>query len=308
MGDLKEFSENCVLIIRVHDGDVEIVNRIARDDVILEKSEREYLSKRPEGCSFTFYHPSGIYRCARAREWIICMDVTDLVQSLEKERRERIRMDGKYRDMVSLSDMVIHDIKNYLFLLDGIVTIIREEGFDESLFRDLGDIVSKMKGLIRKTSLLMRDRGRVQITNIKVKELVQRVVSELEAQWKDKGISITVDCRVSEILTDPLIEEVIFNLLSNAVEHTPSGGDVSVECSTVGDRVIISVRDTGPGIPDDMKEIIFERLKSTSSGVGMGLGLAVSKHIVEELLGGRIWVEDNNPRGAVFFVELPSGK
>ncbi len=102
--------------------------------------------------------------------------------------------------------------------------------------------------------------------------------------------------------------QVIFNLLSNAVKFTPAGGVVQVETARSAGEVIVSVADTGPGIAPEDEARIFEEFKQTELGLeqreGTGLGLAVSKRLVE-LHGGRIWVESGPGRGSRFIFTLP---
>ena len=106
-----------------------------------------------------------------------------------------------------------------------------------------------------------------------------------------------------------LIVQTIINLLENAVKHTPESAEVCLSASAKDGMVSISVADTGSGVPDAMKEKIFDRFVMGRSGVadgkrGLGLGLAICRAIVEAH-GGKIWVEDNVPHGARFVFTIP---
>lgn len=106
------------------------------------------------------------------------------------------------------------------------------------------------------------------------------------------------------------LERVLFNLLSNALKFVPPGGRVRCQVQQRTDWVRIIVEDTGPGIPDDKKAIVFERFHqldggSTRRSGGTGLGLAISKDFID-LHGGKIWVEDTPGGGATFIVEIPA--
>jgi two-component system OmpR family sensor kinase len=105
------------------------------------------------------------------------------------------------------------------------------------------------------------------------------------------------------------LTQVIRNLVRNAVAHTDPGGAVTVAARALGDRLEISVIDTGPGIPADQLEQIFERFHRLDPGRprdrgGSGLGLAIARAIIEAH-GGRIWAESRPGRGATFRLELP---
>ena len=105
------------------------------------------------------------------------------------------------------------------------------------------------------------------------------------------------------------ILQTLTNLLSNAIKFTEPGGKVKLQSKTTGDRCLITVWDTGRGIPQDKLESIFERFQqvdasdSRSKG-GTGLGLAICRHIVQSHQG-RIWVKSELGKGSVFCIELP---
>ena len=122
-----------------------------------------------------------------------------------------------------------------------------------------------------------------------------------------------------EVNVDPTrIEQVIANLISNAIRHTPAGGSVTVSMEILtGDKrgqvektsVIISVADTGEGIAPEHLSHVFDRFyriedsRARSEG-GAGLGLAIVKQMVEAH-GGKVWVESEPGKGSIFFVALP---
>jgi signal transduction histidine kinase len=100
------------------------------------------------------------------------------------------------------------------------------------------------------------------------------------------------------------IQQVVVNLLLNAVDATPRGSDVRVCASTEDSDLVLDVRDEGPGVPPEDRERIFEPFFTTKRlGEGTGLGLAISKEIVEAH-GGTLRLEES-PRGAHFRVRLP---
>jgi two-component system NtrC family sensor kinase len=103
------------------------------------------------------------------------------------------------------------------------------------------------------------------------------------------------------------IRQLLDNLVGNAIKYTPAGGKVSVGIEAQDNQIILEVRDTGPGIPQDEHNRIFEKFYRASNapeGVsGTGLGLAIVKSIVESYQG-RIWVESAPGQGSSFFVVL----
>jgi signal transduction histidine kinase len=106
------------------------------------------------------------------------------------------------------------------------------------------------------------------------------------------------------------LEQVLGNLLENAVKYSPDGSEVSVRVREEADRVVTAIADRGIGIPTDELSQVFERfhrgrqVSSTNYG-GLGLGLYISKQIVERH-GGTIWVESREGQGTTFFFSLPA--
>jgi two-component system phosphate regulon sensor histidine kinase PhoR len=115
----------------------------------------------------------------------------------------------------------------------------------------------------------------------------------------------------------PRLEQVLVNLIHNAVKFTPPGGEITLAAAPLspvgrgagGEGVIrFSVRDTGPGIPADDLPRIFERfyrVDRSRSGGGTGLGLSIARHLVEAH-GGKIWAESREGEGSTFFFTIPT--
>jgi signal transduction histidine kinase len=141
-------------------------------------------------------------------------------------------------------------------------------------------------------------------------------ITEVARQWVDAlaptAVSADVSLRVigaadlPDVHADPIaLGEVFSNLLSNAIRHSPHGGEVTVETAKQEEQLVCCVADKGPGIPLSDRSKIFDKFFQGHSSPGMsGLGLYISRRIVE-LHGGRIWVEDNTPHGSRFVFTMP---
>jgi signal transduction histidine kinase len=111
-------------------------------------------------------------------------------------------------------------------------------------------------------------------------------------------------------LDEELMRRVLQNLVDNCIKYGPAGGTIDIDAASAPNKLAISVRDQGHGVPEDLRERIFEkyaRIEREPSGRhrdSRGLGLRFCRLAVEAH-GGRIWVEDNRP-GAIFRVELPA--
>ena len=130
---------------------------------------------------------------------------------------------------------------------------------------------------------------------------------------RDKGINFSFDLDLSIqkfYFDEQKIKQVLNNLLSNAIKFTEPGGEIVIVSKNYSSYIGISVNDSGKGVPDDVKELLFQKFvqareSDKSNEQGTGLGLVICKGIVEAH-GGRIWIEDNVPKGAKFIFTIPT--
>jgi signal transduction histidine kinase len=124
-------------------------------------------------------------------------------------------------------------------------------------------------------------------------------------------IAVHLASELPGLYADPeLLRRVLQNLVDNALRHSPPGEPVRLDADTADGVVRFRVRDSGPGIPPALRERVFDKYirvggsREGAASVGKGLGLAFCR-IAVEAHGGRIWVDDNQPRGSVFTVQIP---
>jgi signal transduction histidine kinase len=140
-------------------------------------------------------------------------------------------------------------------------------------------------------------------------ELVGSVAASYQAMARAKGIRLKADIRTERLtaaVDAPMVRDVVGNLIKNAIEASPGHGEVEVVVARGKGRVVITVADDGPGIPEELKDRLFEPHFTTKSQ-GTGLGLFTSFGIVREHRG-RLYFRPGPKGGAVFTVELPFGK
>ena len=153
----------------------------------------------------------------------------------------------------------------------------------------------------------------LQIRPVLVEEVVSEAVEELHGLAQEKNVGVTSECEspAPVIRADrDKVQQILSNLLQNAIAFTPPGGRVGVHTHVRPDgQVQVSVTDTGEGIPSSETEKIFFPFYRGHSGPqaprGTGLGLAISKDLVE-LHGGRIWVESTPGKGSRFVFTMPA--
>lgn len=172
------------------------------------------------------------------------------------------------------------------------------------------DALSQMAAELLQLSRIESGQVALNLQSVSPAQLLHSAADRMRLQAERAGLSLNVDCPpdLPAVRADPQrIEQVLVNLLHNAVKFTPSGGEIVLSAQVEGGAVRLSVRDTGVGIPADDMPRIFERFYKADrarSGGGTGLGLAIARHIVEAH-GGRIWVESEEGKGSVFHFSLP---
>lgn len=135
------------------------------------------------------------------------------------------------------------------------------------------------------------------------------MVQKIACEWNEGEHTLIVETEDVVAHVDPvLVERIVENLIANAEKHTPPGTPVWVRVLKAKEGALIQVDDAGNGVPDYMKESIFEAFKRSASGAssaGMGMGLHLVSRFAE-LHGGRAWLEDRPGGGASFRVLLPT--
>ncbi|TMA89199.1 MAG: hybrid sensor histidine kinase/response regulator [Deltaproteobacteria bacterium] len=234
-------------------------------------------------------------------------------------RGEMIRMRSVESDAkdVFLAD-VIHELKTPLAAAKAQAQLalhqLGDRRTDATTARSLRlisqqiDRLNRLVGDLLEASRLEAGSVELQTSQFDLSALLEEMRNRMQPLGDRHPIRINAPEKLSLIADKDRIEQVLANLLSNAIRYSPEGGPIEVDAETTGDGVHIQVRDRGLGIPREHQQLVFERFgraHGTAFG-GLGLGLAISKGIVERH-GGRIWVESTGRpgEGSVFHVQLP---
>ncbi len=189
-------------------------------------------------------------------------------------------------------------------LLRGVEVIARSTRVQAQLIDDLLDMSRVTSGKLR-----------LELQVVRAASFVQAAVELIRPAAQEAGLALVTELACEEcVLGDAArLQQVVWNLLANAVKFTPKGGRVHLRLRQVGDRVEVEVADTGVGIRADMLEKVFERFQQVDGSItrrfgGLGLGLSIVRSIVEQH-GGQVTAKsEGEGRGATFVVSLPASR
>jgi two-component system OmpR family sensor kinase/two-component system sensor histidine kinase BaeS len=173
-------------------------------------------------------------------------------------------------------------------------------------------VLTRLVADLRDLALAEAGQLRLERKPLSLENVISQVSEGLEIQAHEKEVALKFESAggLPQIQADEQrIAQVLFNLMSNALRHTPAGGTITISAEAREDRVLVSVRDTGTGIPPEGLPHVFERFyradrsRARSTG-GSGLGLTIAKQIVEAH-GGQIWAQSWLGAGSTFAFSLP---
>jgi signal transduction histidine kinase len=237
---------------------------------------------------------------------------TRMVDQLAEREAERNAADGARRDLVAA---VSHDLRTPLTSLRLLSEAIEDQLVDPATRRAY---LGEMSVHIRSLSALVDDlfelsrleAGDIQwsMQRVRLDELVQETVEAMQPQARSNQVSVAaaVPAGLAAERCDPeRLQRVLFNLIQNAIRHTPADGSVTVLAELNGSGVEVEVADSGEGLASDDRERAFDAFYrggagKARTGDGSGLGLAICRAIVEAH-GGRIWFADSSSGTRVRF-------
>jgi signal transduction histidine kinase len=254
-----------------------------------------------------------------------CKKIIALEQSL-LEKTQIIEEANKYNKLKSqICSMVSHELKTPLNIILGSIQLIEKYQVNKPnciqccpFYRYLNAMKQNCYRLIRLIDNFV-DLNRIEggflninLKNTDIIKVVEDITLSIVEYTNSKSIDLIFDTEIEEksIACDvEKLERIMLNLLSNAIKFTESGGSIEVNISEYEESLIISVKDTGTGIPIHMKDKIFETFTQVDhlyrrKAEGSGIGLSIVKSFVE-MHGGKVVVESEYGKGSNFIIELP---
>ena len=240
----------------------------------------------------------------------IAEDITLRVQT-EKEQVHLVRMHA----LGEMSAGVSHNLNNILTSVLGPAQIIERIAEDERVLREAKDIIraaTQTAELVKQLHYSVRGNIVDVLEPVVLNDAVRDVVRLTTARWKDeaeaRGIAIEVGLELGDV--PPLcgtlvgVHDILINLIFNAIDAMPSGGKLTFGSRMLKNRVLLSVKDNGKGMTEDVRQRVFDPFFTTRIGVGTGMGLSTVYNTMAQWEGS-IDVESTPGEGTTFFLNFP---
>jgi len=241
-----------------------------------------------------------------------------------KDLRERLRIERELREMQQallqseklaamgkLTSQIAHELNNPIYGIMNTLELLRTEVPPESKRRRILELslseTQRLAEMLRNMLSFSKPEEEKR-RPVKINELVEGILLVMEKQMRESNIKVETyfDQTLPEVMASTnQMRQVMLNLLKNAKEAMPKGGILSVRTSQEDHKVMVAIQDTGVGIPEELRDKIFEAFFTTKQKVkGVGLGLSVCYGIIKDH-GGEIRVESEVDKGTTFTILLP---
>jgi two-component system, sensor histidine kinase len=246
-------------------------------------------------------------------------ELTAINGRLEAEIAKRLSAEEKNKTAEEFLAMLGHELRNPLSAIAGATTVLNLHGVTVEQSSTALSIIQRQTGQLTRIVEDLLDLGRVMSGKVvlskrtlNLSELVQRCIDTLTVSGRTREHTLHVDAEPVFVIADPArMEQIVTNLLDNAIKYTPAGGNVTVEVRADGEEARFCVRDTGIGMSAELLSRIFNIFVQGEQDLdrpqgGLGIGLALVKQLVA-LHGGTVTADsDESRKGSEFVVRLPS--
>jgi PAS domain S-box-containing protein len=240
-----------------------------------------------------------------------------LADALESQRGANATLEKLDRTKTEFLSIVSHEFRTALTGIQGFSELIRDGGLEADEVRAYGgyifndaDRVNRLIGDMLDLDRMESGKMSIRTADVDLNEVMSDAIQRAGSSTTTVEFKADLDPRLPIVAGDrDRLIQVVSNLVNNAVKYSPDGGIVTMSTRSEGGFALVSVSDTGVGIPPDEISHVFERFRRVRSGAaqsipGTGLGLTIVKQIVE-MHGGKIWVESAVGHGSAFHFTLP---
>jgi len=231
--------------------------------------------------------------------------IEDITERTEYEKRLKSQRDN----LETLNQMVRHDIRNDLQLVSAYAELL-EDHVDEEGLSHLEKVKESAENAVELTKSareLADVMLQVEIENQQTAlgPVLEHAVEDVRSSYSRAAVETDGTIPRTDVVGNEMLGSVFRNLLQNAIQHNDADlPEVHVSATIEDDVAEVRIADNGPGVPDAQKEEVFGKGERGLESEGTGIGLYLVQSLVEHY-GGDVWIEDNDPRGAVFVVRLP---
>ncbi len=234
--------------------------------------------------------------------------VAGIVVDITEEKAAATRAQIRNEQLALLNRIIRHDIANDMTVALGAVEMIEAERGSETQhlerIREANEHVVELTEAVGTVLTALEEEGAQEGTSVRIDEVLEEQVEAVGGMFEAATVTVDGELPAVSVVGSPLYGSAISNLLENAIEHNDTDSPTITVSATEGEQTVtVHIADDGPGIPDEQKPSVFDLGETRSEG-GSGMGLFIASTVVEAF-GGRIEIEDNEPRGAVFVLTLP---
>ncbi|MFT5682318.1 MAG: two-component system sensor histidine kinase HydH [Myxococcota bacterium] len=230
--------------------------------------------------------------------------------ALKAERAAAEALQVRNQDLISLTGAVAHELKNPLTAVQSLATLLQSRADTGTRDAEMLDVMVEELHRVRDTLQEFLDFSRpmdpLQTQPVVLATLAEQIIRTHRGMAQHEGIDLTLEgSREVVVSGDPRkLQQVLTNMLQNAIEASPSGGSIVVQCHQTPTNATIAIRDHGKGLDPALKEGLF-RPGATTKPAGTGLGLTISQSIAEQH-GGVLTLADATDGGCIATLTLPT--
>ena len=236
-------------------------------------------------------------------------ELQEAMQELQETQDELIRAE-RLSVVGRMASSIIHDLKNPMTTIKGYASLLGREGLPHDTRERFSNMITRsVDTFVEMTQEILdyaRGGGPIMPREVSVGLFVNDLCDFIEQDFKEQGQSLCRELHYTGplIMDETKMRRALYNIASNARDAMETGGSLTIITHSLNNSVEFRLRDTGPGIPPEIRDTLFEPFVTYGKPTGTGLGLAIAKKTIEDH-GGKIHVESEPGQGATFIIRVP---